>query len=70
MEMKSNTGNLSSEKEIWQKWKHVKQPLSTEDLATLIYTSGTTGNPKGVDVSAHKNILSNLDAVLPLVPDY
>lgn len=45
----------------------IKEKIKTDDLATLIYTSGTTGNPKGVMLS-HRNILSNIEAVAPLVP--
>lgn len=38
-----------------------------DSLSTIIYTSGTTGIPKGVMLS-HKNILSNVSALVGLMP--
>jgi long-chain acyl-CoA synthetase len=38
-------------------------------LATIVYTSGTTGRPKGVMLS-HRNVISNIAAVLARVPVY
>ena len=41
--------------------------LRGEDLAELVYTSGTTGAPKGVRLT-HANVVSNVDAVLQVLP--
>ena len=39
-----------------------------DGLCEIVYTSGTTGVPKGVVIS-QKNILSNLKALYPIIPD-
>jgi long-chain acyl-CoA synthetase len=42
-------------------------PRDPAALATIVYTSGTTGRPKGVMLS-HRNILTNAEACLKVVP--
>ena len=41
--------------------------IHEDDLATIVYTSGTEGSPRGVMLS-HKNIVSNIKSVIPLIP--
>jgi long-chain acyl-CoA synthetase len=45
------------------------RPPTPTDLAAIVYTSGTTGRPKGVMLS-HRNVVSNVYAVLGQVPVY
>lgn len=55
------------EGEDFSKVEAISNAIKPEQLATIIYTSGTTGNPKGVMLS-HNNVVSNVKAVLPLLP--
>lgn len=55
--------------EAKEKIKQIAAGIRNEDLATIIYTSGTTGKPKGVMLS-HRNILSNVTACIPCLPDF
>jgi len=41
--------------------------IKEDDICTIIYTSGTTGEPKGV-ILTHENIISNVNAVLEIIP--
>ena len=47
-----------------------KNAIPENSLASILYTSGTTGTPKGVMLT-HQNIVSNIKAIMTLVPiDY
>ncbi|BBL79815.1 AMP-dependent synthetase [Rubrobacter xylanophilus] len=48
-------------------WEAKMLSLGREDVATLIYTSGTSGRQKGV-ILTHGNLLSNLEAIIEVVP--
>lgn len=45
----------------------IKAAIHEDDLATISYTSGTSGQLKGVMLS-HKNIISNIKALLQVAP--
>ncbi|MCR4826818.1 MAG: long-chain fatty acid--CoA ligase [Bacteroidales bacterium] len=47
--------------------QEIKDKIKPDDVISLVYTSGTTGFPKGVMLT-HRNFLSNVEAVLPIIP--
>ncbi len=47
--------------------KTMRAETTETTLATILYTSGTTGEPKGVMLT-HANIVSNVKAMLAIVP--
>ena len=59
----------SATPEASEQVKRIAAGIQPSDLATIIYTSGTTGKPKGVMLS-HHNIMSNIQACIPCLPDF
>ena len=70
--------NLFTFKQIQEKGKNIQNSnpellkktaseIKENDVCTIIYTSGTTGEPKGV-ILTHENIISNVNAVLEIIP--
>ncbi len=47
--------------------EQIGNSIEEEDTSVIIYTSGTKGVPKGVMLS-HKNVMSNVTALAPLLP--
>jgi len=48
--------------------QQMKADVKEPDISSIIYTSGTTGEPKGVMLT-HKNIVQNVLAAVPVVPE-
>jgi len=70
--------NLFTFKQIEEKGKSIQKSnpellkkasseIKGDNVCTIIYTSGTTGEPKGV-ILTHENIISNVNAVLEIIP--
>lgn len=67
--MQADPGDQAVRVEDWlpREAEHLEvAELEPDSLATIVYTSGTTGRPKGVKLS-HRNVLSNVEAILHLV---
>lgn len=58
---------LLAEKTDSEELVNMRAETTESTLATILYTSGTTGEPKGVMLT-HANIVSNVKAMLAIVP--
>lgn len=54
-------------REKYTGWEEAWRGLGRDQVATIIYTSGTSGRQKGA-ILTHGNILSNLEAIIEVVP--
>ena len=66
IDLLKSKGQNSDEKSI-KELELIQSSIEPDEICTVIYTSGSSGEPKGVMLS-HRNICSNLLAVLPIIP--
>lgn len=59
--------NYKPTAEITEQLSWRKKQVSAESLCAILYTSGTAGNQKGVMLT-HKNMVSSIKSILPLMP--